>query len=207
MNNLKKIFTESGDFKPYFHGYLDYLVLILKSLDEADIERFTEVLNLARLKGKTIFLAGNGGSAATATHMANDLGTDTLKYSKGKSAFRAQALTGNVSVMSAVANDEGYENIFVNQLRVHYRKGDLFIGISASGNSPNVVKAARWVKGKGGKVLAMVGFDGGQLKRVADEVIHVRSNKSEYGVVEDVHMIMDHLMASWFQHKILKERA
>lgn len=206
MNNLEKIFVESGTFKSYFHGYLDYLISVLKSLDDASIGRFTESLNSARLRGKTIFLAGNGGSASTATHMANDLGTDTLKYSKGKSAFRAQALTGNVAVMSAVANDDGYENIFVNQLRVHYRKGDVFVGISASGNSPNVVKAARWVKGKGGKVLSMVGFDGGKLKRIADEVIHVRTNKGEYGVVEDGHMIMEHLMANWFQRKILKEQ-
>ncbi len=207
MNNLEKIFVDSDNFKAYFHGYLDYLVLILKSLDEAGIERFMEILNSARFGGKTIFLAGNGGSASTAAHMANDLGTDTFKYSKGKSAFRAQSLTDNVAVMLAVANDDGYENIFVNQLRVHYRKGDVFIGISASGNSPNVVKAAQWIKDNGGKVLAMVGFDGGQLKRIADETIHVRSNKGEYGIVEDAHMIMDHLMANWFQRKIIKEQA
>jgi D-sedoheptulose 7-phosphate isomerase len=205
MNKLDNIFADAGNFKSYFRGYLEYLISVLESLEEADIECFAQILNLARLEGKTIFLAGNGGSASTAMHMANDLGTDTLKYSGGKSAFRTHALTDNSAVMLAVANDDGFENVFINQLRVYYRKGDVFIGISASGNSPNIVKAAQWAKDNGGKVLAMVGFDGGQLKRIADETIHVRSNKGEYGIVEDVHMIMDHLMANWFQRKLLRE--
>ncbi|MBF0594193.1 MAG: SIS domain-containing protein [Candidatus Omnitrophica bacterium] len=205
MNNLDRIFNESGDFKAYFHGYLDYLTDVLKALDAAEAERFVLMLDTARALGKTVFLAGNGGSAATATHMANDFGTDTLKYSKGKAAFRVLSLTDNAAVMLAVANDDGYENVFINQLRVHYRPGDFLIGVSASGNSLNVIKAARWVKANGGKVLGFVGFDGGELKRLADAVVHVRSNNGEYGIVEDAHMVMDHLMASWFQRKFLNE--
>lgn len=205
MNTVKQIYKEYKDIDEFTKGYLSRLADILEGLDIGQIKSFAEVLDRAREEARTIFIAGNGGSAATALHMANDLGTDTLKYSGGKSAFRALSLTDNTAIMLAVANDDGYENIFVNQLRVHYRKGDVFVGISASGNSSNVVKAARWVKENGGKVLAMVGFDGGELKRLADEAIHVRSDKGEYGIVEDTHMIMDHLIANWFQRKILQE--
>jgi len=106
--------------------------------------------------------------------------------------------------MLAVANDTGYENIFVNQLRIHYRKGDKLVAISASGNSPNVVVAAEWVKKQGGAVIALVGFDGGKLKEIGDVVVQVKAVKGEYGPVEDIHMILDHLVSYWLQYQIQK---
>jgi D-sedoheptulose 7-phosphate isomerase len=104
-----------------------------------------------------------------------------------------------VVALTAIGNDAGHENLFVYQLRIHYRPGDKLIAISASGNSPNVVEAARWVKKRGGRVVGLVGFDGGELKRLADVVIHAKTPKGEYGPVEDIHIIMDHLFYSWLK--------
>jgi len=114
------------------------------------------------------------------------------------------ALTDNVPLITAIGNDDGYENIFVNQLRVHYREGDKLIVISASGNSPNVVRAAEWVKQKGGRVIGLIGFDGGKLKEICDIIIHVETPKGEYGPVEDIHTILDHLVANWLQYRLKK---
>jgi len=136
--------------------------------------------------------------------MANDIGMDVLKKSGSVKAFRALALTDNTSVMTAIANDDGYENIFVNQLKIHYREGDKLVVISASGNSPNVIAAAKWVKSKGGKVIGLVGFDGGALKGICDILIHIETQKGEYGPVEDIHTIIDHLVANWLQYRLKK---
>jgi D-sedoheptulose 7-phosphate isomerase len=134
--------------------------------------------------------------------MANDFGIDVLKKGGTDLPFRAMSLTDNAAVMLAIANDDGYDRLFVNQLRVHYRPGDKLVAISASGNSPNVVCAAEWVKKQGGTVISLVGFDGGRLKDISDVLIHVKSEKGEYGPVEDIHMIMDHLLANWLQLKV-----
>lgn len=207
MNNIELIFSESSDIQQFTKGYLDYLYTLLNRLDKNAIAAFAYEMERARINHNTIFFVGNGGSAATASHMANDFGVDILKKGGGDLPFRAMALTDNISVMLAIANDDGYDRLFVNQLRIHYRHGDKLVAISASGNSPNVVAAAKWVKGQGGVVMSLVGFDGGRLKEISDIVIHVRSEKGEYGPVEDVHMIMDHLLANWLQCRVQMEQA
>ncbi|MFZ5447607.1 MAG: D-sedoheptulose-7-phosphate isomerase [Thermodesulfobacteriota bacterium] len=205
MNNVERLFLESLNEEDFIKGYLNYLSLLFSRLDTKAIARFIAELEDAYEKENTIFIVGNGGSASTASHMANDLGMDVLKKGGSNKAFRTLALTDNTSVMTAIANDDGYHNTFVNQLRIHYRPGDRLIVISASGNSPNVVAAARWVRGRGGKVLGLTGFDGGELNNLCDVVIHVNTPKGEYGPVEDIHMVMDHLVANWLQYKHQKE--
>jgi len=169
-------------------------------LDELDM--FENEFVLARESGNTIFVAGNGGSAATATTMANDIGFDIIKKTGTENPFRVFALTDNSSVITAISNDVGYENIFINQLKIHYRKGDKLIVISASGNSENIVKAAKWVQSQGGKVLGMLGFDGGILREICDSSVLVPSIQGEYGPVEDMHLMINHLLAHWFQNKL-----
>ncbi|MCX7966166.1 MAG: SIS domain-containing protein [Syntrophorhabdaceae bacterium] len=204
MNNIERIFSESVGPEDFAEKYLDYLTALFRKLDKNKIAQFIYELEDAYEKGNTIFIAGNGGSAATASHMANDFGMDVLKKSGSDKAFKALSLTDNTSLITAIANDDGYENIFVNQLKIHYRDGDKLIVISASGNSPNVVAAANWVKSKGGKVLGLTGFDGGKLKDICDVVIHVDTKRGEYGPVEDIHTIIDHLVANWLQYKLGK---
>lgn len=205
MNNVERLFLNSVNAEAFTKGYFDYLLQLLHRLDTKAIARFIEELELAYDRESTIFIAGNGGSAATASHMANDLGMDVLKKGGSAKPFRALALTDNTSLVTAIGNDDGYHNIFVNQLRIHYRPQDLLIVISASGNSPNVVAAARWVKDRGGKVMGLVGFDSGELKTACDILINVETPKGEYGPVEDVHMVMDHLVANYLQYKQQKE--
>jgi D-sedoheptulose 7-phosphate isomerase len=141
-----------------------------------------------------IFIMGNGGSASTATHFANDLGKGASR--SGKLPFRVISLTDNVAWLTALANDEGYEHVFVRQLENHVRKGDLVIGISASGNSRNVLRALQFAKSRGALTIGLVGFDGGKMHKMVDESLLVRAPVGAYGPVEDVHMILEHAITT-----------
>jgi D-sedoheptulose 7-phosphate isomerase len=207
MKTIESLFNEASDIQQFSKGYFSYLSSLLDELDTNAIASFADEMESARKNQNTIFFIGNGGSASTASHMANDFGTDIRKKGGSDLPFRALSLTDNNAVMMAIANDDGYGNLFVNQLRIHYRPGDILVAISASGNSSNIVCAAEWVKEKGGIVMSLVGFDGGRLKEISDVVIHVKSQKGEYGPVEDVHMIMDHLLANWLQYKVMSEES
>jgi D-sedoheptulose 7-phosphate isomerase len=139
---------------------------------------------------------GNGGSAATACHFANDLGV--CASPEGKTPFRAISLASNMAYVTCLANDMGYDDIFSGQLRNFMQPGDVVVGISASGNSPNAVNALDYANKNKASSVAIVGFDGGLMKQKANYVIHVKSEKGEYGPVEDVHMVLDHLISTYF---------
>jgi len=185
----------------FSNQYIDYLSEVLNKIDKKDIDRLEKILENARKKNNTIFIAGNGGAAATAITMANDLGFDVLKKTKIKKTFKIHSLNDNQSVLTAIANDTGYENIFLNQLKIHFKKGDVLIVLSASGNSLNLIKACNWIKEKRGKVVGILGFDGGKLKKRCDLTIHIKTEKNEYGPVEDAQLIINHILAHWFQKK------
>ena len=202
MNNLEKSYSEVSTIGEFSKKYFSYLKEVLESIDEHEINKLGDLLKSARAEGNTIFVAGNGGSASTATTMANDIGFDILKKTKTDKPFRVFSLVDNNSVVTAISNDVGYENIFINQLKIHYRPGDCIIVISASGNSPNVVKAAQWVKSQGGKIIGFLGFTGGKLKNICDVKIHVKTESGEYGPVEDAHLIINHILAHWFQNEL-----
>ena len=186
-------------------GYIAYVSKLLSELETTKVAAFIEELERARKGQNTVFIIGNGGSAVTASHMANDFGVGS-HLDEEVPPIRALALTDNMAVVTAIANDVGYHNIFVYQLRIHYRPGDLLVAISASGNSPNVVAAAEWVKKRGGKVIGLVGFDGGKLKPLCDVVIHVKTAKGEYGPVEDIHMVVDHLVYTWLRSRTPQQK-
>lgn len=207
MKTIESLFNEASDIQQFSKGYFSYLSRLLNQLDTNAIAAFVDEMEKARKRHNTIFLVGNGGSASTASHMANDFSTEILKKGGSDLPFRALSLTDNNAVMLAIANDDGYDNLFVNQLGIHYRTGDILVAISASGNSANIVRAAEWVKERDGIVMSLVGFDGGRLKEISDVAIHVETEAGEYGPVEDIHMIMDHLLANWLQHKIIKEES
>ena len=202
MNNLNQAYNEVSTIGQYSKKYFSYLGKVLESIDEDEINKLGDLFEAAREGRNTIFVAGNGGSATTATTMANDIGFDILKKTGTDKAFRVLSLSDNNAVITAIANDVGYENIFINQLKIHYRSGDSIILISASGNSPNILKAAEWVKDKGGAIIGFLGFTGGKLIDLCDVKIHVKSEPGEYGPVEDAHLIMNHILAHWFQNKL-----
>ncbi len=186
----------------YAKSYFRYLNEVLSAIDVKQIDKLVKLLLKLRSQGKTIFVIGNGGSSATATTMANDIGFDIIKKTKTEKAFKVLSLNDNASVLTAISNDVGYEEVFINQLKIHYKTGDALIVISASGNSKNLIKASKFVKSKKGKVVAFLGFDGGKLSRICDIQIHVKTNKGEYGPTEDAHLIINHILAHWFQGTI-----
>jgi D-sedoheptulose 7-phosphate isomerase len=197
MNNLDGIFTK--DPVAFAGAYLDYLASVLKAIDTREIGRFVEILLDARERGATIYFIGNGGSAATASHFANDIGLGTNSYDK---PFRAVSLTDNQAIITALGNDFGYEEIFVRQLRVLGRAGDVVVAISASGNSLNLIRTFDYAESVGIKTVAITAFDGGKMKQMADESIHVPTAPKEYGPAEDVHMVLDHLVSAYLMRFI-----
>ena len=149
MNNLEKAYKQVNSIGQFSREYFLYLSKVLESIDENEINKLGDLFESAREGGNTIFVAGNGGSSTTATTMANDIGFDILKKTGIDRAFRVLSLVDNNSVITAISNDVGYETIFINQLKIHYRTGDRLVVLSASGKSLNVVLAAKWVKSKG----------------------------------------------------------
>ena len=203
-NIINKIYKSSKNFAGFSLNYFDYIHNVFKNINQKSINKIENDFNQLRLNKRTIFVAGNGGGAATAITMSNDLGFDILKKTKTKKTFRVLCLNDNNSVITAIANDTGYENIFINQLKIHYQKGDALVIFSASGNSPNLIKAAKWVRDQKGKVIGILGFSGGKVKKYCSTLIHIKTNKGEYGPVEDLQLIFNHLLAHWFQNKIKK---
>jgi D-sedoheptulose 7-phosphate isomerase len=205
MNALDEIYATHSDPKSFASAYADYLAGVLKGLDFKAIAEFMAVVLDARMRGSRIFFLGNGGSAATASHFANDFAIGTRCPEK---PFKAISLTDNVAAMTAIANDEGYDQLFVKQLEVLMEPGDVVVAISASGNSPNVVKALEYANKCGNQTVALTGFEtGGKIAELAKTVVHVKTRNGEYGPVEDAHMFLDHLIGSYLNRVVISERA
>ena len=202
--SLKKIVKKNKKISDFAKSYFFRLSEIFSKLNFKKFENLEKILMKARKAKSNIFIFGNGGSAATASTMANDLGFDIIKKTKTKTPFKFFALTDNSPVITAISNDVGYENVLINQLKIHHKKRDITIMISASGNSKNLLTAAKWIKSNGGYVFSFLGFDGGRLKKISNDYILADSIKGEYGPVEDIHLMINHILAHWFQEKIKK---
>ncbi len=148
---------------------------------------------------------GNGGSAATASHMANDFSVG-LKLRDIRN-FNVQSLSDNTPVCSAIANDIGYENVFYAQLKHKLKPQDVVIAISCSGNSENIIKASRYAKEVGASLIGMTGFDGGELKALSDVNFHIKTDQGEYGLVEDAHMILDHVIYNYYVSQKIENKS
>jgi len=196
VNNLDLIFENNASIESYSIAYFKYLSSVITKISEDEIAAFVQVLLSARKNGKTIYFIGNGGSAATGTHMVNDLSIG-LKLRDIKN-LNIECLSDNSAVCTAIANDIGYENIFYAQLKDKITQNDMLIAISCSGNSKNIIKAVDYVKEQKAVIIGMTGFSGGQLKKLCDISYHIDSEKGEYGVVEDLHMILDHIIYTYY---------
>ncbi len=166
----------------------------IAQMDTAAIGRVFTLLRTARDRRATIFIAGNGGSAATASHWTNDLGKATKR--SGQIPMRVMCLSDNVSWMTALANDEGYERAFAGQLENFVAPKDILVVISASGNSPNLVRAVELARQRGAITIGFLGFDGGVLKDMVDDRVWVSTPKGDYELVEDCHMTLCHTLTS-----------
>ena len=199
MNNIDQIYSESLSINDYSKSYIDYLSSVLNNISLTDIEKFVEVLLEARERESSIFFIGNGGSAATASHFANDIAIGTRTYEK---PFRAISLCDNQAVITAIANDDGYEKIFSQQLQVLLKKQDVVVAISASGNSPNLLDAIDTAKKMNTITVGISAFDGGKMKEMVDVSLHVPTEKGEYGPAEDAHMVLDHLISNYLMRLV-----
>ena len=179
----------------YLENYKTRLNVLLNLIEIDVLEQVVACMTNAFKNGNTVYVAGNGGSAATASHMQADFSFFVRHFTK----FRPKmiALTDNVSLMTAIGNDNAFEDIFVEQMKGHFSKGDVLISISASGNSANVIKAAELANELGGTTIAFVGFQGGKLKEVSKIAMHTPNPKGDYGPIEDLHMIFGHLIVNY----------
>jgi len=174
--------------KNYVKGYCDEVITSINKLPMEKVEKIARILYMASVKNKNIILMGNGGSAATASHFVCDL-VKGLSM-PGKKRFKAIALCDNVSTMMAYANDCSYEMIFQEQLKSFAKKGDVVIGISASGNSKNVLNAIKVANKLGATTIGLTGFKGGKLKFIVSECVIVPSDSMER--IEDIHLVILH---------------
>lgn len=181
--------------------YYEQLIKGLEQVPAEDFEKVTNILLDAWENDKQVFIFGNGGSASTASHFACDLGKGTLTniYDMTEKRFKVISLNDNISMFTALANDLHYDDVFAQQLRHLLREGDIVIGISASGNSPNVVNAIKLAKGMNAKTIGFIGFDGGKMKALCDVTLHFP--EKNYQRCEDAHLIFEHLLTSYIYEK------
>lgn len=184
------------DYTKKLKEYLDEEIKVINSLNLGTINSVINLFEKARVEGRKIFICGNGGSAATATHFASDFNKGVSENLKLKYNF--ECLSDNVPMMMAIANDVSYDEVFRMPLMNKMNAEDIFVGISGSGNSQNVVNGMEYAKSIGGITVAIVGYDGGKLKEMADYCIHVDIDNMQ--ITEDVHMVLNHLMMFTLSH-------
>ena len=188
--------TEASSPNNFAENYFDYLKVLIDKLSIENVSKFIELILETRENNKTIFFIGNGGSASTASHFVNDISLGSRQFEK---PFRAISLCDNQAVITAIGNDDGYENIFLQQLQTQAKAGDVLVAISASGNSPNIIKAINWAKDNDLTTVGLSAFDGGMLAKLSDLNIHVPTKIGEYGPAEDLHMVICGLVGSFFR--------
>ena len=183
----KEIKTIVGHYFPAFEK-------VLSQIDQNAIERIANALHAARQRDATIYVAGNGGSAAIASHWVNDLGKATKRPECPP--VRVMSLNDNMSWLTALANDEGYERVFAGQLENFAKSGDVLVTISSSGNSLNLVRAVELARTRGVVTLALLGFSGGELKCLVDDYVLLPTEKGAYGLVEPGHQLICHILTA-----------
>lgn len=176
-------------------SYVKELTALLEAIDLDALEGAVEAVRDARDRGAMIFIAGNGGSAATATHWVNDLCKAASR--SGRRPIRGTCLSDNVSWLTALGNDDGYDRVFTGQLVNLAQPGDLLMVISASGNSPNLVSAVDFARGNDLQTVGLLGFDGGALRTMVDHCVWIETAIGEYGLVESAHSVVADIITTY----------
>lgn len=167
----------------------------LESIDDTAVVAAVEALRTAYENERTVFVIGNGGSAANANHFAADFGKNAVPH--GHRKVRILSLCTSAPAITALGNDVGFDSIYREQLSTFMREGDVLLAYSVSGNSPDIIEAAQWARDHGGVVIGLCGFDGGALKGVSDVCIHTSSRT--YEIVEDMHSVCGHMFTTCFK--------
>jgi len=170
--------------------YLERVCSEIRRLDMAQLERVGDLIEAAYHAGRFVFICGNGGSGANASHLSEDLAKCTLRDFESQKRLKVLSLTDNTAGIMAWANDEGYDRIFIEQLKNLASPGDVLLAISGSGNSPNILKAVEWANTQGMTTVGFTGFGGGILKSLARHNLHVAID--DMGIVESLHQVVFH---------------
>ena len=193
---------EENDFLEHVNSYLGEIRNNLNFIDSDVLYKFCKLLMEARGKEKNIYIMGNGGSASTSSHMATDL----MNGSNLKSpALRSISLSDNSALLTATGNDLDFDQIFARQILCLGKSEDIVIAISATGNSPNLIQATKTANNLGMHTVGIIGMDGGALASMVNLLIHVPTKKGSYGPVEDVHLIINHIIASYLKKASILE--
>lgn len=187
------------DYKKDIQNYLDEEINILKKIDVSMVDAAIHLLEETRKKNGKVYVFGNGGSSATASHFQNDFNKGVSEQIIQK--YRFICLNDNVATLMAIANDNGFENVFFQQLEDKLEKNDICIAISGSGNSENVIKAVKYAKNVGNRVIGLTGYKGGVLRKLADVSLHVPIDNMQ--ITEDVHLIYNHMMMYILFNKLI----
>jgi D-sedoheptulose 7-phosphate isomerase len=197
------------DNRKFITNYLSEMKNVIDEISIEDIDKAAGILFDAWKRGSTVYTCGNGGSASTATHFVCDLAKTTIV--EGRRRFRACCLNDNIPLVSALTNDNGFDNIYYEQLVGSFRRGDVLICISVHGGvgadkagmwSQNLVKAMKYAKDKGGKTIGLAGFDGGLMKQIADACVVTPVNSTPH--TESLHLAMEHLICQCLKQRIIE---
>ena len=193
--------TKFSDIAAYSDAYFKQYVEASSSIDQTKLAKAADILLNAYKNLKTLYVCGNGGSASISNHLACDhgklLATDTDLQP------RVQSLSTNIEVITAIANDISYDQVFVHQLKLSANPGDILMTVSSSGDSENVVQAAQWAREFGLEVISMTGFSGGRTAKISNVNLHVDGDN--YGVIEDVHQSLMHLLGQYLRQLLMDE--
>jgi len=195
MYFMANLFKESGDFAAYDKGYFRRMAELCEQVDLGAVGRAADALDKARADGAALYFIANGGSAAIASHWVNDLLVGAQLGDKP--GFRAYCPSDNSSSVTAIGNDSCFENIFAAQLRVQLKPGDVVYAMSVSGNSENIVRGLQAAREKGAVTIGVAGMGGGRMLELCDIAVHLPCTADEYGPVEDMFSILEHLIAGY----------
>ena len=199
MSRLEELFKQSKSFQEFQKQYINHFLEKVQVVNELDLESTVNTLWDTYQKGNKILFAGNGGSAANASHFATGIGYVSRSWDN---PIRCVSLNDNPILLTSLSNDHGYERVFERQVQVLGEEGDLLVVLSVSGNSLNIIKAVQEAKKRGLKTIGLFGHDGGRLCSMVDQSIVTPTEDLQLGVAEDIHMIIGHLIAYYLEFKL-----
>ncbi|HOE97267.1 MAG TPA: SIS domain-containing protein [Candidatus Sumerlaeota bacterium] len=199
MHPLAQMFTQSASPADYARAYFRRLAALMDAVDPDAIQRAVEAFETVCREGRSIYAMANGGSAAVASHLVNDAVAGA--FCDAHPPLRAWCLSDNIETVTALANDCGFDQVYERQLMGLMAPGDLVLALSVSGNSPNLVRAMQYARDHGARTMAWTGMAGGRLGELAEIHLHLPCGADEYGPVEDMFSVLEHVLMTWLTQK------
>lgn len=201
MSIIENFFDKSKSFNEFINHYINYQSECLRQLGDVNYDQLVTKILECHNNGNKIIVIGNGGSASNATHISTGLSYITRNWDR---PLRSLPLTTDSILITSLANDFSFEDIFENQLKIHLSSGDLILALSTSGNSLNILKAVKYAKTRGHFIASLTGHDGGELKNLSDFNINIKSEHVLHGIAEDAHMVWGHALSYYLEYYFKK---